>query len=99
MALDALGSGIRLRAVTDSVARLVVTETVTGFLIRAAAGITQIYRIALNSFLSNSSKGRGCLGTLRSSEFGCRGMYLRQGSRLLIVIAAVLEFLKVSSKV
>ena len=39
-ALDALGSSIGLRAVADSVARLVVAETVTGFLIRAAAGIT-----------------------------------------------------------
>ena len=99
VALDALGLGIRLRAVVDSVARLVVAETVTSFLIKVAVGVTQIYRIALNSFLNNGSKGRGYLETLRSSEFSRRGMYLRQGSRLLIVTVAVLEFLKVSSEV
>jgi hypothetical protein len=97
--LDALRSSVRLRAVANTMFRLVAAETVTGFLIRAAAGITQVYRVALNSFLNNGSKGQGCLGALRLSEFSRRGVYLRQGSRLLIVTAAVLKFLKVSSKV
>jgi hypothetical protein len=39
VALDALGSSVGLRAVADSVARLVAAEAVTSFLIRAAAGI------------------------------------------------------------
>jgi hypothetical protein len=99
MALDALRSSVRLGAVTNTVSRLVAAETVTGFLIRAAAGVTQVHRVALNSFLNNGSKGRGRSGALRLSEFGCRGMYLRQGSRLLIVTIAVLEFLKVSGEV
>ena len=97
--LDALRSSVGLRIVTDSVARLVVAEAITGFLIRAAAGITQVYRVALNSFLNNGSKGQGCLGALRLSEFSRRGVYLRRGSRLLIVTTAVLEFLKVSGEV
>jgi hypothetical protein len=75
--LDALGSSIRLRAITDSVTRLVAVEAITSFLIGAAAGITQVYRIAFNCFLKNGSKGRGSSGALRSSEFGCRSMYFR----------------------
>ena len=57
--------------------RLVVAEIVTGFLIRAAAGVTQVYRVTLNSFLNNGSKGQGRLGALRLSEFSRRGVYLR----------------------
>jgi hypothetical protein len=77
IALDALGSSIRLRVIADSVTRLVAVEAITSFLIRVAAGITQVYRVAFNSFLKNSSKGRSSLEALRSSEFGYRGMYFR----------------------
>ena len=45
-ALDALRSSIGLRAVADSVVRLVAAETVTGFLIRAVAGVTQVHRFS-----------------------------------------------------
>jgi hypothetical protein len=75
VALDALGSSIRLRAIADLVTRLVAAEAITSFLIRAAAGITQVHKVAFNCFLKNGSKGRGSLGALRSSEFGRRGMY------------------------
>jgi hypothetical protein len=77
------------------VTRLVAAEAITSFLIRAAAGITQVYRVAFNSFLKNGSKGRGSSGALRSSEFGRRGMYFRRSSRLLIVVSAVFKFLEV----
>jgi hypothetical protein len=77
------------------VTRLVVAEAITSFLIRAAAGITQVHRIAFNSFLKNGSKGRGSSEALRSSEFGRRGMYFRRSSRLLIVASAVFKFLEV----
>jgi hypothetical protein len=87
--LDALGSSVGLRAVVDSVARLVAAEAVTSFLIRAAAGITQVHRAAFDSFLNNGSEGRGSSRALRSSEFGRRGVYLRRSSRLLIVVLAV----------
>ena len=43
--LDALGLGIRLRVVADSVARLVVVETVTSFLIRIVIDITELLLI------------------------------------------------------
>jgi hypothetical protein len=39
-ALNTLGSSIRLRAVADSVSRLVVAEAVSSLFIRAAAGVT-----------------------------------------------------------
>jgi hypothetical protein len=39
-ALDTLRSSVGLRAVTDSVARLVAAETITGFLIGVAVSIT-----------------------------------------------------------
>ena len=38
--LDALRSSIRLRVVTDLVARLVVAEAITSFLIRVAVSVT-----------------------------------------------------------
>jgi hypothetical protein len=77
------------------VTRLVAAEAITSFLIGAAAGITQVHRVAFNSFLKNGSKGRGSSGALRSSEFGRRGMYFRRSSRLLIVALAVFKFLEV----
>jgi hypothetical protein len=77
------------------VTRLVAAEAITSFLIRAVAGITQVYRVAFNCFLKNSSKGRGSSEALRSSEFGRRGMYFRWSSRLLIVALAVFQFLEV----
>jgi hypothetical protein len=95
VALDALGSSIRLRVIADSVTRLVAAEAITSFLIGAAAGITQVYRVAFNSFLKNGSKGRGSSEALRSSEFGRRGIYFRRSSRLLIVASAVFKFLEV----
>jgi hypothetical protein len=82
----------------DSVTRLVAAEAITSFLIRAVAGITQVYRVAFNSFLKNGSKGRGSSEALRSSEFGRRGMYFRQSSWLLIVVSAVFKFLEVGYK-
>jgi hypothetical protein len=77
------------------VTRLVAVEAITSFLIGAAVGITQVHRVAFNSFLKNGSKGRGSSGALRSSEFGCRGIYFCRSSRLLIVASAVFQFLEV----
>jgi hypothetical protein len=76
--LDTLRSSVRLRAVVNTMSRLVAVETVTGFLIRVVVGITQVYRVALNSFLNNGSEDQGHLGALRLLEFSCRGMYLRR---------------------
>jgi hypothetical protein len=88
-ALDILRPSIWLRAFADSVSGLVIAEAVTDFLIGTAAGVTQVYRVASNGFLNDGSEGRGCSGALRSSEFGRRRVYLRRGSRLLIVASAV----------
>ena len=56
-ALDALGSGVGLRTVADSVVGLVTAEAVTSFLIRAAAGVTQVHRFGSSPY-GDSSIGR-----------------------------------------
>ena len=55
--MDALGSSVRLRAVTNAVPGLVTAEAVTSFLIRAAAGVTQVYRFGSSPY-GDSSIGR-----------------------------------------
>jgi hypothetical protein len=73
--------------------------TGSGFFIGRASSVTKIYRFALYGFLNDCCKCRGRARALRATDFSNRGMHLRRDGRLLIVTAAVLEFLKVSSKV
>jgi hypothetical protein len=92
-------SVVRLGAVSNAVAGFMVAVTGSGFFIGRTSGIAKVHRFALYGFLNDYCKCRNRVRALRTADFGNRGIHLRRNSRLLIVTAAVLEFLKVSSKV
>jgi hypothetical protein len=73
--------------------------TGSGFFVGRASSVAKIHRVALYGFLNDCCRCRGRARALRATDFGNRSMHPCRDGRLLIVTAAVLEFLKVSSKV